>query len=85
MTASGDSWIHMGHHQPAPLRSIPWSLIMMDTLHSMLRITDILFGSLLEFVRQTCDPMKKDDLLMVKKFDSQPKFTLTLVRLKAHS
>ena len=65
MRASGDSWIHLGHHKQAPLKSIPWSMIMLDTLHALLRVTDILFGSLLEFVRQTCDPMSKDDLIMV--------------------
>ena len=70
MAVTGDSWTHLGHHRPAPLKNIPWSLIIMDTLHALLRITDILFGSLLEFVRQTCDPIKKEDLVMVDMFCS---------------
>ena len=40
---SGDSWQHFGHHKVALLKSIAWSLIICDTLHSLLRITDVLF------------------------------------------
>ena len=48
--AGGDCWQHMGHHKPAPLKSVSWDGIVMDTLHALLRITDVLFGSLLEWV-----------------------------------
>ena len=66
---SGDSWQHFGHHKVAPLKSIPWSTVICDTLHSLLRITDVLFQTFLEFCRQTCDPVNQTELVKVCVFD----------------
>jgi hypothetical protein len=65
--AGGDCWSHMGHHKQAPLKSVEWNLIILDTLHGLLRITDVIFGSLYEWARRSCDPLNKDSLLKVNK------------------
>ena len=66
----GDCWSHLGHHKEAPLKSIQWSMIILDILHALLRITDVIFGSLYEWARKSCDPKDKRMLLMVsEKFD----------------
>ena len=64
-SSGGDCWTHMGHHKPAPLKSVQWTLIMLDTLDGLLRITDEIFGSLFEWVRRSCDPPDKKGLLKV--------------------
>jgi hypothetical protein len=63
--AGGDCWSHMGHHKQAPLKSVEWNMIILDTLHGLLRITDVIFGSLYEWARRSCDPLNKDSLLKV--------------------
>jgi hypothetical protein len=64
--AGGDCWAHLGHHKPAPLKSVEWTMIVLDTLHGLLRITDVIFGSLYEWVRRSCDPGDKRGLLEVR-------------------
>ena len=44
---SGDCWQHFGHKKVALLKSIAWSLIICETLHSLFRITDVLFENFL--------------------------------------
>jgi hypothetical protein len=65
--AGGDCWSHMGHHKQAPLKSIEWGLIILDTLHGLLRITDVIFGSLYEWARRSCEPLDKAGLMMVSR------------------
>ena len=55
----------MGHHKQAPLKAIDWNMIVLDTLHGLLRITDVIFGSLYEWARRSCDPADKTGLLKV--------------------
>jgi hypothetical protein len=63
----GDCWSHLGHHKQAPLKSIDWKMIVLDSLHALLRITDVIFGSLYEWARRSCDPLDKDGLLKASK------------------
>jgi hypothetical protein len=56
----------MGHHKFAPLKSNDWSLIVLDTLHGLLRISDVIFGSLYEWARRSYNPSDKQGLLLVR-------------------
>eukprot|EP00474_Spongospora_subterranea_P005241 CRZ05699.1 hypothetical protein [Spongospora subterranea] len=66
VNAGGDCWAHLGHHKMAPLKSVEWTMIILDTLHGLLRISDVIFGSLYEWVRRSCDPGDKNGLLEEK-------------------
>jgi hypothetical protein len=67
----GDCWSHMGHHKTAPLKSIDWTMVVLDTLHGLLRITDVIFGSLYEWARRSYDPSDKKGLLAVSDGQAQ--------------
>jgi hypothetical protein len=55
----------------APLKSIDWTMVVLDTLHGLLRITDVIFGSLYEWARRSYDPSDKKGLLAVSDGQAQ--------------
>ena len=57
---------HMGHHKPAPLKGIERRFFILDDLHALLLITDVLFRSLYEWAPRSCDPHDNQILLAAR-------------------